>query len=75
MKATQTNAINLAIRSGSVRWVSSKLNPPVLKALNILCKALHKFFYAKLKIMQSNKITLSNNQLINPDIVPNLVEK
>ena len=36
MKATQTKAISLAIRSGSVKWVSSKLNPPDLKALNMV---------------------------------------
>jgi len=44
MKATHTSASSFDIRSGSVRCVSSKLNPLDFKARNKLCKALHKFF-------------------------------
>ena len=40
----QVNASSLDIRFGSVRCVSSKLNPLDFRDRKNLCKALHKFF-------------------------------
>jgi hypothetical protein len=62
MNATLTRAINLAMRLGSVKWVSSKLNPPDFKALKNLCKALHNMFYAKYIVMQSHSKIYAVNQ-------------
>ena len=46
MNATHNKASIFDNRSGSVRWVSSILNPLDLKARNKLCKALHNLFQA-----------------------------
>ena len=61
MKATQTKAINFEIRLTSVRCVSSKLNPPDLKALNMVSICHRSLYFNKAGGSGLKEATMTNS--------------
>lgn len=61
MEAIQTNATSFAILTGSVRCVSSKLNPLVLKALDIVLICHRSLYIVKADESGLKDATIANS--------------